>query len=404
MTGWLAALLLALLGLALPAAAPAQPAAAVSQPERLLVMLRLPPPRQRLSGGYAAGYADGAGQTARRRLASAIARRHGLVLDSSWPMPAIGLDCFVMRVAGPASRTLLDDLAREPQVVLVQPVQQFAGLATGPDPLAPLQPATQQWQLADLHRAATGRGVRLAIVDSQIAHGHADLAGQIALARDFTDLPVASGERHGTAVAGVIAARARNGLGIAGIAPDARVLALRACWDAGGTTMCDSFSLAKALLQAVDSGADIINLSLGGPDDPLLARILTVAMARRIWVVAARHPALPGGGFPAMLPGVLVASDALSPGRASPAVLAPGRDVMTTTPGGWGLVDGSSMAAAHVSGLLALVRQLGPAPASGPATALAIGAGRWVDGCATLRQAARACVCGCPAGARSTSP
>jgi subtilisin family serine protease len=98
-----------------------------------------------------------------------------------------------------------------------------------------------------VRKAATGRKVTVAVVDSGIESNHPDLAGQVAVEENFVDGQKYVAELHGTAVAGVIAARAGNGVGIEGVAPDARLLALRACWQAGSATRCNSFTLAKAI-------------------------------------------------------------------------------------------------------------------------------------------------------------
>jgi subtilisin family serine protease len=198
-------------------------------------------------------------------------------------------------------------------------------------------------------------------------------------------------ERHGTGVAGIIVAKADNGLGIAGIAPGARVLALRACWQAPstGATLCDSFSLAKAIYFAVQQKTDVINLSLSGPEDRLLHELLKAAMARGVVVVAAFDQRRANGGFPASVTGVIAVSDAFPSGQV---YTAPGRDVPTTHPGGrWFLVNGSSYAAAHVTGLVALVRQR-----SATLTLVAErGRGGPVDACATLVRVASGCECSC---------
>lgn len=401
---------------ALAADGPAlSPNTAAEGAQRILVMLRLPPPRQRLGAAYAGAYGDSAVQAARSRLARGIARRHQLVLVESWAMPALALDCFVMQAAvGADIAKLIAALVQEPAVELVQPVQSFEALGSGqtisPVGLRPASASLQPWRVTELHKVATGKGASVAIIDSQITRRHPDLAGQLYELRDFTGRPASTGERHGTAVAGVIAARTGNAKGVAGIAPAARVHGLRACWEdvdpvRNGATICDSFSLAKAMLHAIDAGADVINLSLAGPGDPLLARILDVAAHRRIWLVAARHPSLPGGGFPASHRGVVVATDrGADAGITSPGLyVAPGRDVLTTTPGGWGLVAGSSFAAAHLSGLLALVRSVGQTGADGGSHLVRAGFAT-VDSCATLASASRRCVCSCRYSDRSQPP
>jgi subtilisin family serine protease len=271
-----------------------------------------------------------------------------------------------------------------------------------------LQPTAQQWHLDELHATATGRGITVAVIDSAVDVDHVDLHTRIAEQRDFVATGAIPAEQHGTAVAGIIAAQADNGLGIVGVAPGARLLALRACQqvtatDGSPATTCRSFALAKALQHAIEERADVINLSLTGPPDRLLARLVDAALARGASVVAAKAPQADGATFPGSHAGVIaVSSDAIdaSPG----AVLAPGRDIPTTLPmSRWGLVSGSSFAAAQVSGLIAVLRELeGPGPRTrrwwsahgdrgGPAAA---GAGP-LDACELARVAAQACVCAC---------
>jgi subtilisin family serine protease len=143
-------------------------------------------------------------------------------------------------------------------------------------------------------------------------------------------------------------------------------------------------SLAKALHYAVDHDAQVINLSLAGPPDPLLGRLIDVATARGENVVAAFDRKLPGGGFPASHRGVVaVADEAVAP-LPDGVYSAPGRDVPTTEPGGrWSVVDGASYAAAHVSGLLALVAERRPLEPRALAL-VRVRPGGEIDACASL--------------------
>ncbi len=233
------------------------------------------------------------------------------------------------------------------------------------------------------------------MVDSGIDANHPDLAGQIAVNRNFVAGRAMAAEQHGTGVAGIIAARAGNGIGLAGIAPGAKILGLRACWQSPGKTQCDSFSLAKALYFAIDQKAAIINLSLSGPDDRLLRELLKTAMAKGETVVAAFDRSQADGGFPASVPGVIAVTDASLAGSRSHVYIAPGRDVPTTQPGGrWFLVNGSSFSAAHVSGLFALLRQRGSS-----ISPTLVAHGGYVDACATMAYAGLNCECACGPGA-----
>jgi hypothetical protein len=370
---------------------------------QILVMLRLPPPHYRPNAAYGGDYGDSLTRGARRHLAGRIARSHGLTLDDNWPMPLIGLDCFVMTVPeGQTAEAAAAFVSHDPAVAWSQPMHLYQAQAARPppggDPLLPTQPAARLWHLAELHRIASGRGVSVAVIDSGIEARHPDLAGQIIALQDFAPGHAAPPEEHGTAVAGIIAAKAGNGIGIAGIAPGARLMGLRACWQMPGsiaapTTVCDSLSLAKALHFAIEHNARIINLSLSGPQDPLLAKLLELGLARGAAVVAAFDPALPMGGFPASHPGVIAVTDRLS---APPGVYsAPGRDIPTTAPGGrWYLVNGSSYAAAHVSGLIALLRER-QAPTGNIILVSSRANGGEIDACATLLHLSALCDCTC---------
>jgi hypothetical protein len=381
------------------AAAQAPPAAE----REILVLVRLPAEHYRPSAAYGAGYDDDLARRNQRRMADHIARAHGLTLVDDWPMPLLGLDCFVM--AAPAPQTAeqaAQALAHDPAVAWTEPMHLYRAqgqAASHNDPLFRAQPAAREWRLAELHKIATGRHVAVAVIDSQVETTHPDLSGQVALSADFASPPARGGERHGTGVAGLIAAKADNGIGIAGVAPQARLLALRACWqEADAATLCDSVSLAKALHFAIEHRAQIINMSLAGPPDLLLGKLVEVALTRGTTVVAAYDPKLPRGGFPASQPGVIAVTEEAMAQPPAGVYSAPGHDVPTTQPGGrWSLVDGSSYAAAQVSGLMALVRER--ASLSGGAIALVSNhpGGGPINACATLYGDARQCA---SAGAR----
>ncbi|HZZ90287.1 MAG TPA: S8 family serine peptidase [Caulobacteraceae bacterium] len=359
-----------------------------SDPQQVLVMLRIPPEHARTGSDYSGGYGDQLGRAARRRIAQGLAKAHGLALVDDWPMPLLNLDCYVMAVPpGQSPDVVAGSLAREPVVAEAEASRTFhaeGALAPAADPLFMVQPAAREWRLASLHRIATGRGVRVAVVDSMIDARHPDLEGQVSLAQNFVAGPVPGPEFHGTAVAGVIAARGGNGVGIDGVAPGASLLALRACWQQPGrmATACDTFSLAKALQFAIGHRAQVINLSLSGPADPLLGRLIDVARTDRIQVVAAYDRNARYGGFPADHPGVVAVIDETLAAAPPGVYSAPGRDVPTTAPGGkWSIVNGSSFAAAHVSGLVALMRERRP---QNSADRLAAGPGGAIDACASL--------------------
>jgi subtilisin family serine protease len=365
--------------------------------QQILVLQRLAPPHFRGHSDYAGAYDDAVSGAERQRIAARIAHAHRLTLVTDWPMPMLGLDCFVMGVPdGERADAVAREVAADRDVVWAEPVHAYraqAGTPSPNDPLFAAQPAAALWGLAVLHQVTTGRGVRVAVIDSQVETGHPDLKGQVSDTHNFVTGRDPPAELHGTGVAGIIAARSGNGLGIVGIAPDARLMALRACWqvehaDGAPTTACDSFSLAKALYFAIEHNAQVANLSLAGPDDRLLASLVDLGLARGMAIVAAVDPALPGGGFPASHGGVIAVSDVPFAGLWQGVYTAPGHDIPTTQPGGrWYLVNGSSYAAAHVSGLIALLRQVhgGGEGSSG----LVPVAGGPINACASLMRATR---------------
>lgn len=295
---------------------------------------------------------------------------------SLWPIESLGIPCVLLEVPGGQDpMALAKRLASDPRVESAQPVFRFEVLAEGDDgyddPYAQLQHSVRDLRVRAAHRRATGRGVRVAVVDTGVDFSHPDLVERVVGVRDF----VSRGSRgdssftadvHGTGIAGVIAASANNGVGIVGVAPQAEILALKTCWpttEDPRKASCDSYTLAQGLDFAIDQGARVINLSLTGPRDPLLARLVGAAIERGITVVAAsdgrRAP-----GFPASEAGVLgigtVPTDSL-PGVEGASLTAPGVDILTTIPGeGYDFLSGSSLAAAHVSGVVALLLERSP--------------------------------------------
>lgn len=389
-------------------AAPPDPdAASAAVTQQVLLLLRLPPEHFRPESGYSGGYGDGPAHGARRRVATALAREHGLTLVTDWALPLLGVDCFVMTVPNDRQpEQVAQALSHDPRVAWAQPMNVYRTRGNG-DPLYPLQPAAQAWHLKDLHETSTGRGVRIAVVDSRIDEHHPDLEGQVASNENFVEGRGELPEDHGTAVAGIIAARSENGVGIVGVAPQARLLALRACWqESGQATLCTSLSLAMALHFAITHDADIINLSLSGPPDRLLDSLLDVALARGISVIGAVDRSFPDGGFPASHGGVVAVADDIGEPALPGTLVAPGRDVPTTLPGArWNLVSGSSYAAAHVAGLFALMREQLPAHAAPLSIASVVSfPGGAIDACATLARVAGPGACVRTVTRSTTSP
>ncbi|MEZ5461337.1 S8 family serine peptidase [Dokdonella sp.] len=348
------------------------------------------------AGSTQRGYgrqADYSGSARTRAIAAGLARDHGLVELSAWVIDPLHLRCMVYAIAASSDRAeVLSRLRSDRRVALAQELQEFDTLSTPSGSLAAASSASSTDQYNDPYvalqtgfasigagqaqRLANGEGVGVALIDTGVDSTHPDLKGRIRGQRDFVNTPALDpgSDRHGTEVAGVIAAVANNGVGIVGVAPAASLHAFRACWPlvAGRpAARCNSFTLAQALGAAIDSDARIINLSLGGPHDPLLEQLLDVALRRGKIVVAATPADGRPFGFPSGVAGVIAVSastpDPSAPGNA--ALRAPGKQILTLEPGGsYDYASGSSLAAAHVTGTVALLLQLAPATDS---TALA---------------------------------
>jgi len=305
------------------------------------------------------------------RILTQLAREHRLERVDGWPISSLSVYCEVFAV--PDDRSLdavIAELKADSRVELVQRMNVFETQAAGyDDPYSALQTSSALMEVQDAHRLATGRGVSIAIIDSAIDASHPDLHGRVRVERNFVDAGPAprGGEVHGTAIAGIIASAANNRLGIVGVAPDVTIASLRACWDVTRDSVaaqCSSFSLARALEVAIDLKPNVVNLSLAGPDDPLLGQLLDEMIARGIIVVAAQpEHGQNGHEFPSSHPRLLAAhSSAEVLDSGSPYVLgAPATDVLTTTPGAqYAFLSGNSLAAANTSGVVALLVERDP--------------------------------------------
>jgi subtilisin family serine protease len=348
-----------------------------------------------------------------------IAADHGLDEVAAWPIELLGVHCLVYAAPARVRREdLLAALRRDPDVESAQELVQFElRTAAYNDPYAGLQANLADLDVHAAQRWSRGEGVRIAVIDTGIDTVHPDFGGRLGRVRDFVADGASSAEAHGTAVAGVIAALPNNGIGIAGIAPAATLLPLRACWSsAGGVGACNSFTLAQALAAAGAAQAAVVNLSLGGPPDPLLTRIVERLLSRGTVIVGAVPASGRREGFPTAIPGV-IAVDATGPLPATPLVLyAPGNEVFTLTPfGRYDVASGSSIAAAEVSAVVALLLAHEPRPKgaeigallgrSSGLTAAAQGTLRAsVNACAALQELRPGAVCTKAAAAVARGP
>jgi hypothetical protein len=357
------------------------------------------------AGGTPRGYDAVAdyGATARARQAlHAVERDYGLREVNAWPIGPLQIHCAVLEIPAGANRgQLLAALSKDTRVKLTQPLQTFATRTEGyNDPYVGLQRGFQQMDVADAHPWSRGEGVKVAIIDTGVDIEHPDLRDRIAAAVNFVDADDGQfrRDRHGTEMAGVIAAVANNREGIVGIAPNARLLIFKACWQAlsgADAAHCNSFTLARALTAAFDAHAQVINLSLAGPDDRLLGDLIREGQHRGVlFVGAAADTAGVETGFLHQA-GVIEVASADSRPMNDSVLYAPGREILTLLPGGhYDFASGASIATAQVSGVVALMLAKHPGLSAASAYRLlrdtsssvqtADGGIRGVDACAAV--------------------
>lgn len=299
---------------------------------------------------------------------SAIQMMHSLESDyglrevSAWPIEPLHMHCAVLQLPDGSDRAaVLAKLSHDPRIKLAQPLQNFATRTDGyNDPYVGLQRGFEQMEVADAHAWSRGEGVKIAIIDTGADTEHPDLAASIAGAENFVDSDSVQfrHDRHGTEIAGVIAAVANNREGIVGVAPASRLLILKACWQArvdADAAHCNSFTLARALVAALDARVQVVNLSLAGPEDPLLGSLIREGLRRGVKFVGAASSDAPDKSLMHQ-PGVIEVASSESHSALTFAVYAPGREILTLLPGGhYDFVSGESISTAQVTGVVALM-------------------------------------------------
>ncbi len=215
--------------------------------------------------------------------------------------------------------------------------------------------------LLQAHEISTGQDVPVAVIDSQVDAGQPELAGAIAATYDAVG-GAAPPHPHGTAIAGAIAAHAK----LIGVAPKVRLLAARVFSGSGERAQGTTFNILKGIDWAAAQDARVINMSFSGPSDPMLRNMLARAHARGMVLIAAVGNAGPRTLplYPAAYPEVIGVTATDVDNRLMPqanrgrqvAVAAPGVDIVAPAPNdSYQIMSGTSIAAAHVSGVAALL-------------------------------------------------
>jgi subtilisin family serine protease len=299
----------------------------------------------------------------------ALATKHRLTRLQSQRIAMTGTTFHRLQIAD--QRTVADvirALEADASVRIAQPNYRFALQQTKrvavPDRAA--QYSLTKLRVPEAHQLATGSRVLVAVIDGGVDTTHPEIAHAVAENFDAADSKTPP-SRHGTAMAGAIAAQAR----LVGVAPAARILAIRSFVQTPNGYESTSFAILRGIDWAVARGARVINMSFAGPFDPEIARSLTAAAKKGVLLVAAAGNAGPQSAplYPAAHPDVIAVTAVDSRDEISSfavrgshiAIAAPGVEVVGPAPGAtYQLSTGTSVAAAQVSGVAALLIELRP--------------------------------------------
>lgn len=298
-----------------------------------------------------------------------IAQGLGLRIITSDTLPTLGRR--VVRLELPPGMSVRDAIRRleaNRLVSVAAPVYQFrlvqdtATLSKGD----PAQYMLSNLHLDEAHAIASGKGVTIALIDSEVDKRHNELQGTIPQELDTLDAQEPP-HSHGTAMAGAIVSHAR----LLGVAPNAKILAVRAFGKSNNTAEGTTLSILKGIEWSVSQGARIINMSFAGPRDPSIERALKAAHDKGVVLIAAAGNAGPKSPplYPGADPNVIAVTatdvaDKLFSGAnqgLQVSVAAPGVDVLAPAPDeSYQMSTGTSIATAHVSGVVALMLERDP--------------------------------------------
>ncbi len=312
----------------------------------------------------------------------------GTSIDSSSKKRLARLNVLLLLVPAGQEDNYRSQLLDQADVLFAEPDYLVTTAVTDPndeyypaDPLNPNVPLEQYGPIQMNARQAwdvtTGSSsVILAIVDSGIDSGHPEFAGRLLPGYDFiqNDSTPQDDCGHGTHVAGSAAATGNNGIGIAGINWQAKVLPVRVLGKSGSNCTGYTSDVAEGIVWAVEQGADVINLSLGLPGSSRLLEYATYfAYQHDVALIAAAGNTNSAILYPAAYPWVLsVGATQQNQTRTSFSnfgaqldVMAPGAAILSTSPrsgtllssltNSYGVLSGTSMAAGHVAGAASLL-------------------------------------------------
>jgi filamentous hemagglutinin family protein len=293
----------------------------------------------------------------------------GLQVLASQNLVSLGRVALLLRITdGRSVRDIIRALELMNVVALASPEYEFrlmqspAGATRGD----PAQYVLSKFSLTQAHRVASGKDVIVAVIDSEVDKQHTEIQG--AISEELDTLAVKEPPHaHGTAMAGAIVSRAR----LLGVAPAAKILAVRAFGESASAYEGTSFNILKGIEWAMSQGARVINMSFAGPRDPSLERAFKAARQKGVVLVAAAGNAGPKSAplYPAADPSVIAVTAVDSQDRVfrganqgtQVSVSAPGVDILAPAPDqAYQMSTGTSIATAHVSGVVALMLERDP--------------------------------------------
>lgn len=298
-----------------------------------------------------------------------IARRERLQLLASQRLALSATTVYRCRIKGGHSVAgAIGALEADPKIAAVQPNYLYTLLAGQADELLGIQYAVPKLHLTQAHAISNGAKTPVAVIDSGIDRDQPEISGAV---KEYSGAPGLDGPPavHGTAVAGIIAAHAA----LVGVAPQAHILAFRAfgARDPSATARGMTSDILAGIEWSKEHGARVVNMSFAGPADPLLSREL--AGGARAGLVFIAPVGNEGGSAAPLYPAAdanVIAVTATDRGDGlfkaanrcpGACIAAPGVDVLVAEPGeAYGLLSGTSLAAAHVSGIAALLLDAKP--------------------------------------------
>lgn len=313
--------------------------------------------------------------TAPETVEEQVAQSYGIQLIGRWSLDLLDTRLVLYRIPdGRAVAAVVATLSADQRINAPQPnyyYREEAGSSSNAEPqeTATLQYAFVKLELDAAHSIAEGYGVTVAVIDSEIDTTHPDLTGTVMEKFDATEKDVQSATDHGTAIAGIIGARGV----LQGVAPEGEILGVNVFEPVGAsqTMAATTASLLRGMDWAIGKGARVINMSLTGPRDALLNRGVEAAVRDGAIVVAAAGNNGPDAPpvYPAAYPEVIAVTatdfgDDLYKGANHGSyieIAAPGVDVLVPALEHAHLLkSGTSFAAAHISGIIALMIERDP--------------------------------------------